>query len=54
MREYSGVKIGIFRIHLSLLFALNIGVSFAQSGVRLLRQADLSIEAIVFVHGGGL
>ena len=44
----------MIRIHLSLLFALDIGVSFAQSGARLLRQADLSTEGIVFVHGGDL
>jgi tricorn protease len=37
-----------------LLFDLGIGVSFADPGARLLRQPDLSTEAVVFVHGGDL
>ena len=44
----------MIRRHLFLLLGLGIGVSFAESGARLLRQPDLSMEAIVFVHGGDL
>jgi len=44
----------MIRIPLFLLFALGISVSFAGTGARLLRQPDISTEAIVFVHGGDL